>query len=592
MNINIPLSSSTQQSHLCTRASDLLREDRQTLQTERQNSFNNWNAYSSNHISNNSSSLLSTKSFTRKDAHEECLERFQRVFHLLSPKDCEEIQTNQEESLSTSEQKLNAELTDQYLANGICTFRNPIKDFFHLTELCRINPKNAFAHAILGELFRKEKNDNDRAYFHYKLSCELCPQNSLALSRLALLYREGGNHFPKDLNKAFKLSQEALLYDRQNVFAHLTIASCYLSGEGVNKNSKEASNHLFSILEIDPNNVFAHTELAIYYLYGESGDSADIERAFYHLNKAHDLSPNHFLIHLLLSDVYLKGSQTIPKDCLRAKSHLLHAYQLNPNSALINARLGKLYVYGNDDIPVDLSKALYYLNKAIQLEPSYYLTYTLLGTIYSNGGNGIPKDYSKAIAYYEKASELYPNHATAHIELCNIYLTVEEHKSPEKAYAHFTQAFLDKEYRSMIPSKITTIEEECVSDDNNGSAYAFLGAIYLNGKGVPKDIITAESYLIRACNLDSSNDFALSTLGTLYLRGGGGVNQDLREAFLHFIRAYQINPHNGYVRAILGELYWRLFKDSKAALYHLSHACAIEPTSAFNYIEQSRQPLP
>jgi len=70
------------------------------------------------------------------------------------------------------------------------------------------------------------------------------------------------------------------------------------------------------------------------------------------------------------------------------------------------------------------------------------------------------------------------------------------------------------------------------SPASSGPAANVLGVMYANGYGVPKDESQALAWFMKSA--DEGNGKAQNTLGSLYLKGEGGVKRDLAQAYMWY----------------------------------------------------------
>lgn len=186
----------------------------------------------------------------------------------------------------------------------------------------------------------------------------------------------------------------------------------------------------------------------------------------------------------------------------------------------VNACLTLAHHYFSSNVGIwrEKSVRLYH----IAAEKGNPFAFASLGYCYYEG-IGVNKDLSKSIEYYEKAANR--GIAVAQYSLGKIFLS--EKKDYELAFKWFTKA-----------------------DENEFiGAKTKLGEMYLEGKGIPKDIVKAKNLF----ELDAAENhtLALYHLGKMY-HYGEGVQRDCTKALDYYKK---IENENQEVLIAIGEIY-------------------------------------
>lgn len=175
--------------------------------------------------------------------------------------------------------------------------------------------------------------------------------------------------------------------------------------------------------------------------------------------------------------------------------------------------LGFMYEQGVG-APKDFDKALHWYHKAA--EQGHDQAQANLGMMYGSGDD-VPQDYVKALYWLEKGAEQENALAKSGLDYLLLNPTIQKIKAAQKGGA---------------------------------DAQAFLGAMYIRGKGVPEDYAEGAHWLRKAA--EQGNARAQISLGFMY-EEGAGVPQLYEEA----ARWLQKAAENGSVDAQfgLGKLY-------------------------------------
>lgn len=248
----------------------------------------------------------------------------------------------------------------------------------------------------------------------------------------------------------------------------------------------------------------------------------------------------------------------------------LGSLYLNGNGVDENVELGLKYINaaiaaGNKFVKItmagiysDSNNKLYNMDKAIELykdcaeNDSDSFSMFRLGSIYFNG-NGVEKNTVLGLQYLNHAAK--SGNKYAKITLAGIYSNG------------------DNEFYDM--AKAIRLYKDCAENENEPDPFSMyrLGAIYLKGKGVEKDIELGLHYLNNA--IDGGNSFAKVTLADFYA--------DSTHSRYNITKAIQLykdcikNDSDSYSMSRLGSIY--LFghgvdKDEALGLKYLNDAVA------------------
>ena len=177
--------------------------------------------------------------------------------------------------------------------------------------------------------------------------------------------------------------------------------------------------------------------------------------------------------------------------------------------------LGDAYMYGNDKIPVDLEKARKWYKSAVK---------------YGNlNGN-----YSLAMTYISESGSVDDENK----EIVETLLL----DAAEKGHLD-SITFLGAYYYDMgEPERSVKWFEMAVKQGDSDSSY-FLSQMYLNGYGVPQNMILGAQYLISAA--EGGMPEAMSELASLYISGTGGVPVDVNKGVYWASLADEMGNANG-----------------------------------------------
>ncbi len=192
---------------------------------------------------------------------------------------------------------------------------------------------------------------------------------------------------------------------------------------------------------------------------------------------------------LNLGMVYLTGTGA-ERDSIQAKDWFLKAADMGESAAY--TELGMLYING-DGVDQDFSEAGKWLTKAAESGDS--LSQYKVGYMYEEG-IGFEKDREKAFGWYMKAAE--QNIPDAQFKVASILVAESPSLNEEEAVKWYTKASVLGFLPAMVNlgiMKYTRAEYDDAFKWFNSAAYRndpdaqfYLGRLYIEGKGVKKDI--------------------------------------------------------------------------------------------------------
>ncbi|KAJ2999656.1 hypothetical protein HDV02_002129 [Globomyces sp. JEL0801] len=393
---------------------------------------------------------------------------------------------------------------------------------------------------------RSEKTKEDRLLFDsdYELSssaiCHLIDfmrpfdmyksENKVTLGHMYYT----GTAIPKDVNKAFKLFQEASR-DTNNTKAITYLGVCHLHGIGTLINEKLAFQCFYSAAEKDY--PLAQLYLARLYRYG-IGTKIDFKLTVEWLMKAAD---SHSLAQVELADLYRTGQCNVPKDpelafqlySIAASDGVTIAqYNLgqyyfkgkivkrndtmaflwfekaaNDHFAEAQAKLGYMYEYGLG-CDVDLNAARFYYQSAAN--QGVASAQNNLGFLYRYG-KGVDVDFPKSFQLFSQAAKkgdvLAQNHLGQCYENgvgCDVNLEIAVywyHLASEKGLsaAQNNLALCNELGKGMVANELEAIRLYTLAANQGNVSAAFNLAEYFETKR--KDLNLARVWYSRAAEL-------------------------------------------------------------------------------------------
>ena len=302
---------------------------------------------------------------------------------------------------------------------------------------------------------------------------------------MADLYANQENDKIYDIDKAIDIYKECIETNADST-AMFKLGSLYLNGNGVDENVELGLKYINAA--IDAGNKFVKITMA--------GIYSDSNNKLYNMDKAIELY----------------------KDCAE-----------NDSDSFSMFRLGSIYFNGNG-VEKNTVLGLQYLNHAAK-SGNKYAKITLAG-IYSNGDNEF-YDMAKAIRLYKDCAEnedepdpfsmyrlgaiyIKGKGVEKNIELGLHYLN--NAIDGENSFAKVTLAdfYADSTHDMYDMAKAIQLYKDCAENEDEPDPFSMykLGAIYIKGKGVEKNIELGLHYLNNA--IDGGNSFAKVTLADFY----------------------------------------------------------------------------
>ena len=361
---------------------------------------------------------------------------------------------------------------------------------------------------------------------------------------MADLYANQENDKIYDINKAIDIYKECIETNADSM-AMFKLGSLYLNGKGVDENVELGLKYINAA--IAAGNKFVKITMA--------GIYSDSNNKLYNMDKAIELykdcaeNDSDSFSMFRLGSIYFNGNG-VEKNTVLGLQYLDHAAK----SGNKYAKITMAGIYSNGD------NEFYDMNKAIRLykdcaenenEPDTFSMYRL-GAIYLKG-KGVEKDIELGLHYLNNAID--GGNSFAKITLADFY-------------ADSTHDMYDM-------AKAIQLYKDCAENEDEPDTFSMykLGAIYLKGKGVEKNIELGLHYLNNA--IDEGNSFAKVTLADFYA--------DSTHSRYNITKAIQLykdcikNDSDSYSMSRLGSIY--LFghgvdKDEALGLKYLNDAVA------------------
>lgn len=196
---------------------------------------------------------------------------------------------------------------------------------------------------------------------------------------------------------------------------------------------------------------------------------------------------------------------------------------------------------------------------------------TNLGFLYENG-RGVKKDRAKALALYQRGcdgSACQPSNLGGCVNVGRSYRDgIGVDKNEEKAAEIFREACERKENPDDIHSA-----------ENGSRACSLLGALYLSGEGIPKDVSHGLTLSELGCGRGDS--FGCFNAAAVYASGGGGVAEDPAKAAEYLEKACKGGDGEGcHDLAVAYERGNGVSKDARRAKALYQQACELGFTAA------------
>ncbi|GBC08781.1 hypothetical protein RclHR1_08380002 [Rhizophagus clarus] len=388
--------------------------------------------------------------------------------------------------------------------------------------------------------------------------------NHQAMHDLATCYINGEGT-EKNLEQGFYWHQKAVEYGDKNAMnclafhwyqksaengdeeAQYNLASLYYNGEGTEKDLEKA--FYWYQKSAENGNKNAIYCLAKYYK-DRKGIDKNLEKAYWYQNSAENDDKKAQYNFASLTNCYYKGEET-EKDLKKA----FHWYQKSTINGSEEAQynLASLYYNGKGTENV-LEKVFYWCQKAAENGKHYAMN--SLATFYYNG-EVTEKNLEKAFYWCRKAA-INDNHYAIH-NLATFYYNGEgTERDLEKSFYWHQKAVeygdekaiccLANHYKSGEGTEKDSEKAfywyQKLAENGNEIAQYNLASLYYNGEGTEKDLKKAFYWYQKSA--ENGNEEIQYILASLYYNGEG-TEKDLKKAF-HW---YQKSAENGYHDAMV-----------------------------------------
>ena len=398
----------------------------------------------------------------------------------------------------------------------------------------------------LGSLYLNGKGVDENVELGLKyINAAIAAGNKFVKITMAGIYSDSNNKL-YNMDKAIELYKDCAENDSDS-FSMFRLGSIYFNGNGVEKNTVLGLQYLDHAAK--SGNKYAKITMAGIYSNGDN--------EFYDMNKAirlykdcaeNENDPDTFSMYRL-GAIYLKG-KGVEKDIELGLHYLNNA--IDGGNSFAKITLADFYADSTHDM-YDMAKAIQLYKDCAENEdePDTFSMYRL-GAIYIKG-KGVEKNIELGLHYLNNAID--GGNSFAKITLADFY-------------ADSTHDMYDM-------AKAIQLYKDCAENEDEPDTFSMyrLGAIYIKGKGVEKNIELGLHYLNNA--IDEGNSFAKVTLADFYA--------DSTHSRYNITKAIQLykdcikNDSDSYSMSRLGSIY--LFghgvdKDEALGLKYLNDAVA------------------
>ncbi len=398
----------------------------------------------------------------------------------------------------------------------------------------------------LGSLYLNGKGVDENVELGLKyINAAIAAGNKFVKITMAGIYSDSNNKL-YNMDKAIELYKDCAENDSDS-FSMFRLGSIYFNGNGVEKNTVLGLQYLDHAAK--SGNKYAKITMAGIYSNGDN--------EFYDMNKAirlykdcaeNENEPDTFSMYRL-GAIYLKG-KGVEKDIELGLHYLNNA--IDGGNSFAKITLADFYADSTHDM-YDMAKAIQLYKDCAENEdePDTFSMYRL-GAIYIKG-KGVEKNIELGLHYLNNAID--GGNSFAKITLADFY-------------ADSTHDMYDM-------AKAIQLYKDCAENEDEPDTFSMyrLGAIYIKGKGVEKNIELGLHYLNNA--IDEGNSFAKVTLADFYA--------DSTHSRYNITKAIQLykdcikNDSDSYSMSRLGSIY--LFghgvdKDEALGLKYLNDAVA------------------
>ena len=398
----------------------------------------------------------------------------------------------------------------------------------------------------LGSLYLNGKGVDENVELGLKyINAAIAAGNKFVKITMAGIYSDSNNKL-YNMDKAIELYKDCAENDSDS-FSMFRLGSIYFNGNGVEKNTVLGLQYLDHAAK--SGNKYAKITMAGIYSNGDN--------EFYDMNKAirlykdcaeNENDPDTFSMYRL-GAIYLKG-KGVEKDIELGLHYLNNA--IDGGNSFAKITLADFYADSTHDM-YDIAKAIQLYKDCAENEdePDTFSMYRL-GAIYIKG-KGVEKNIELGLHYLNNAID--GGNSFAKITLADFYA--------------------DSTHDMYDIAKAIQLYKDCAENEDEPDTFSMyrLGAIYIKGKGVEKNIELGLHYLNNA--IDEGNSFAKVTLADFYA--------DSTHSRYNITKAIQLykdcikNDSDSYSMSRLGSIY--LFghgvdKDEALGLKYLNDAVA------------------
>jgi TPR repeat protein len=454
------------------------------------------------------------------------------------------------------------------------------------------NAMAQFRAAWMYEHGRGVKPDVAEAYKWYKASAE--QNNSSASFNLGIIYEYGRGSIPKDLNLAFYYYKKAA--DLGHHAAEYSVGYCYYFGYGTDKNLEIAHEYyakaiIYYQTKLDNGSITSNEmcRLAEMHESGYGTEKSD-EKA---LPLYKDSAEKNYIYSLdALGRFYELGKGGLKVNYGEA----LRLYTLSSQQGSVYAyyHLGELY-YNEKGVIKDNAKAAEFYEESANR--GNYTAIKKLAEM-NRDGDGIPQDPAKALALYELGiSQGIPIYmydlSLWYLEGKGVPLDVVEGMrlltdAAKKHHINALNKLGDIYYYGQYGNKKDYTLSFKYYDESvkMGSVYGcdYLGCMYSNGYEVEKNLLKAVEYYSR-----SDSAYANNSLGTIYEKGGKGVEQNVEKSAEYYQKAMKKGSAPAaynLARMYKDGIYFR--QDMEQAVVYYKKSAKMGDKTAIDWLEERK----
>ncbi len=425
-----------------------------------------------------------------------------------------------------------------------------------LETILRIDPKNAKAHFLAGQLYQNRLGDSEKAASHFERILELSKEHGVDqfYSEYAHFYLGFINYRKGKPEKALEHLKETVEINQQNKSARSLLIDILMANFMLDEAKKQIELYFSMFTENPKMNSYLGR---IYYLRNDI-------RAFPHLRKASEqMNYEGLLSKALLMELSGQGHN--------AEGFLKIISKKNENYICPHVALGKIYEE-KKDIPKALAEyiaagtmmydaglhdeALRMFSKVLSLKEGITGVYTYIGKIYEERNQ-----IDLAILNYKKSHELKSS-AKLLSHIGYLYFSKNDFKNalryfdsaivmePEDSQSHFLKGVTYSHQGKFSKAEASFWKAIKIKEDD--LYFYYLAGVQEKQNKIHETI----KALQRAIELNPENSRAYNYLGYLYAER----NMKLDESVRLVRKALEFEPENG---AYLDSLGWAYFRQKK-----------------------------